>query len=92
MLLGIDIKNIALIEKLNIEVIEGMTVLTGETGAGKTNIIDAVNLLLGARGGKTDRYGRYSLNEKAAAERKSSAAALLFPDKVYGIQEVSGSI
>lgn len=58
MLLGLDIKNIALIEKLNIEVKEGMTVLTGETGAGKSIIIDAVNLLLGARGGKNlVRYG-----------------------------------
>ena len=53
MLLELDIKNIALIEKLNIEIAEGMTVLTGETGAGKSIIIDAVNLLLGARGGKT---------------------------------------
>ncbi len=65
MLLGLDIKNIALIEKLNIEVKEGMTVLTGETGAGKSIIIDAVNLLLGARGGKNlVRYGE----EKASVE------------------------
>jgi len=65
MLLGLDIKNIALIEKLNIEVKEGMTVLTGETGAGKSIIIDAVNLLLGARGGKNlVRYGE----DKASVE------------------------
>lgn len=65
MLLGLDIKNIALIEKLNIEVKEGMTVLTGETGAGKSIIIDAVNLLLGARGGKNlVRYGE----EKASVQ------------------------
>ena len=65
MLLGLDIKNIALIEKLNIEVKEGMTVLTGETGAGKSIIIDAVNLLLGARSNKTlVRYGE----EKASVE------------------------
>lgn len=70
MLLGLDIKNIALIEKLNIEVKEGMTVLTGETGAGKSIIIDAVNLLLGARSNKTlVRYGE----EKATVEGLFSA-------------------
>lgn len=70
MLIGLDIKNIALIEKLNIEVKEGMTVLTGETGAGKSIIIDAVNLLLGARGNKTlVRHGE----EKANVEGLFSA-------------------
>ena len=70
MLLGLDIKNIALIEKLNIEVKEGMTVLTGETGAGKSIIIDAVNLLLGARGGKNlVRHGE----EKATVQGLFSA-------------------
>lgn len=65
MLLSLDVKNIALIEKLNIEIKEGMTVLTGETGAGKSIIIDAVNLLLGARTNKTlVRYGE----EKASVE------------------------
>lgn len=58
MLNSLDIKNIALIEQLNIEPAEGMTVLTGETGAGKSIIIDAVNLLLGARTNKgLVRYG-----------------------------------
>lgn len=74
MLLGLDIKNIALIEKLNIEIGEGMTVLTGETGAGKSIIIDAVNLLLGARGGKTlVRHGE----EKAAVQGLFSSTAEL---------------
>ncbi len=53
MLNSLDIKNVALIEQLNIEIDKGMTVLTGETGAGKSIIIDAVNLLLGARTNKT---------------------------------------
>lgn len=58
MLNNLNIKNIALIEQLNIEIRSGMTVLTGETGAGKSIIIDAVNLLLGARTNKTlVRYG-----------------------------------
>lgn len=58
MLIDLDIKNIALIEQLSLEPKEGMTVLTGETGAGKSIIIDAVNLLLGSRTNKgLVRYG-----------------------------------
>ena len=52
MLVSLDIKNIALIEQINMEPGSGMTVLTGETGAGKSIIIDAVNLLLGSRTNK----------------------------------------
>jgi DNA repair protein RecN (Recombination protein N) len=43
------IKNFAIIEHLEIPFYEGYTVLTGETGAGKSIIIDALNLLLGGR-------------------------------------------
>jgi len=58
MLISLDIKNIALIEQINLEPENGMTVLTGETGAGKSIIIDAVNLLLGSRTNKgLVRYG-----------------------------------
>lgn len=49
MLLEISIKNFAIIEEVNLAFDKGMTVLTGETGAGKSIIIDAMNLLLGAR-------------------------------------------
>ncbi|GEL88890.1 MULTISPECIES: DNA repair protein RecN [Pediococcus] len=50
MLQELSIRNFAIIEKLNIEFNSGMTVLTGETGAGKSIIIDAVGLLAGGRG------------------------------------------
>ncbi len=49
MLSKLKIKNIALIEQLNISLSEGLNVLTGETGAGKSIIIDSVNLVLGER-------------------------------------------
>ncbi|MGQ9413189.1 DNA repair protein RecN [Streptococcus pluranimalium] len=49
MLLEISIKNFAIIEEISLTFDNGMTVLTGETGAGKSIIIDAMNMMLGAR-------------------------------------------
>jgi len=49
MLLELNIRNIALIEKLRVEFAEGLNVMTGETGAGKSIVIDSVNLALGGR-------------------------------------------
>lgn len=49
MLLEISIKNFAIIQSISLNFEEGMTVLTGETGAGKSIIIDAMNMMLGAR-------------------------------------------
>lgn len=52
MLSGLYIKNIAVIEKADIEFSSGFNVLTGETGAGKSIIIDAINAVLGERTSK----------------------------------------
>ena len=49
MLLEISIKNFAIIQSISLNFEKGMTVLTGETGAGKSIIIDAMNMMLGAR-------------------------------------------
>jgi len=49
MLQELHISNIAIIDKLQVEFREGLNVLTGETGAGKSIIIDALNLALGGR-------------------------------------------
>ncbi|MCD6187043.1 MAG: DNA repair protein RecN [Desulfuromusa sp.] len=49
MLTDLIIKNFAIIENLHVTFNSGFNVLTGETGAGKSIIIDAVNLLLGGR-------------------------------------------
>jgi DNA repair protein RecN (Recombination protein N) len=46
----LSIKNFAIIESLSVSFQKGLTVLTGETGAGKSIIIDAVHLLVGGRG------------------------------------------
>ena len=50
MLQELSIKNFAIIDQLDVAFKNGMTVLTGETGAGKSIIIDAVGLLAGGRG------------------------------------------
>ncbi|WEV40868.1 DNA repair protein RecN [Lactobacillus sp. ESL0681] len=52
MLVELDIKNFAIIKSLKVRFQENMTVLIGETGAGKSIIIDAVSLLMGGRGQK----------------------------------------
>lgn len=49
MLTHISIKNFTLVESLTLDVENGLTVLTGETGAGKSILVDAVSLALGAR-------------------------------------------
>ena len=49
MLTSLTVKNLAIIENLQIDFENGMTVLTGETGAGKSLIIDAISLLFGYR-------------------------------------------
>ncbi|MFZ0443406.1 MAG: DNA repair protein RecN [Bacillus sp. (in: firmicutes)] len=50
MLSELSITNFAIIESLSISFEKGLTVLTGETGAGKSIIIDAIHLLVGGRG------------------------------------------
>lgn len=49
MLKTLDIENIAVIEKAQIEFSEGFNVLTGETGAGKSIVVDSINAILGER-------------------------------------------
>ncbi|MCD7033215.1 DNA repair protein RecN [Metabacillus sp. GX 13764] len=58
MLAELTIKNFAIIESISISFEKGLTVLTGETGAGKSIIIDAIHLLAGGRGSSEFvRYG-----------------------------------
>ncbi len=49
MLLNLHVKNLALIDEADVNLGEGLNVLTGETGAGKSILIDAVNMALGAK-------------------------------------------
>jgi len=49
MLVNIHVKNMALIQEVDIDLDSGLNILTGETGAGKSIIIDSVNVALGSR-------------------------------------------
>lgn len=65
MLVSMTVRNIALIEHLEIRFNKGMHVLSGETGAGKSIIVDSINLMLGER---ADRGLIRSGCEKASVE------------------------
>ena len=62
MLSSIYIKNFAIIDEIEIDFFENMSVLTGETGAGKSILIDAINVVFGnkktiiARGIKYNKF------------------------------------
>ncbi|MGI9201588.1 MAG: DNA repair protein RecN [Woeseiaceae bacterium] len=51
MLLSLQVRDFAIIDRVEVEFDPGMTVLTGETGAGKSILVDALGLVLGERGG-----------------------------------------
>ena len=52
MLTGLHVKNLAIIDEVEISFGSGLNILTGETGAGKSIIIGSINLALGAKAGK----------------------------------------
>ena len=67
MLVHLHVKNLALIEDIEVEFGPGLNILTGETGAGKSIILGSVNLALGARYSKDmlrkgAEYGFVELN------------------------------
>jgi len=83
MLTGLSIRNIVLIEALDLAFDGGLTVLTGETGAGKSILLDALGLALGARADSglvragTDQA---SVTATFDAPRDKSPLALLLAD------------
>ncbi len=72
MLAALTVRDIVLIETVVLEFAPGLNVLTGETGAGKSILLDALGLAAGGRGG-----GRASIRPGAA---QGSAAAVFAPD------------
>ena len=73
MLKTLSIKNIALISQLSLELQNGLNILTGETGAGKSIIIDSLNFVLGDRSDKSlIRYGTDEASVEAVFENYSN--------------------
>ncbi|MBS7068375.1 MAG: DNA repair protein RecN [Lactococcus lactis] len=79
MLQEISIKNFAIIEEIHLSFESGMTILTGETGAGKSIIIDAMSLLLGGRA--SSDFVRHGAN-------KAEIEGLFFFDKTPELKAV----
>jgi DNA repair protein RecN (Recombination protein N) len=52
MLQSLQVRNFAVVDEVNVDFSLGMTVLTGETGAGKSILVDALGIVLGERGGQ----------------------------------------
>lgn len=74
MLRSLHIENIAVIKSVDLEFSDGFMVLTGETGAGKSIIIDSINLILGAKADKElVRHGENSASVSALFTNLSSA-------------------
>ncbi|MBC2711854.1 MAG: DNA repair protein RecN [Desulfosarcina sp.] len=80
MLRELLIKNFAIIDDLNIRFEDGLTILSGETGAGKSIIINAMNLLLGSRASAKmirDGYDTAELSAFFDVPEASTAAAIM---------------
>lgn len=81
-LLELAVRDLALIERVRVELAAGFTVLTGETGAGKSLLIDALMLVLGGRAdGGLIRHGASQLRVEALFERE--------PEPLICVREVN---
>ncbi len=92
MLLELNIQNYAIINKVRVSFSNGLNVLTGETGAGKSIIIDAISLVLG---GRADKEYVKSGCKKAVIEALFFIENMSDIEKVleeYGIQKESDDI
>lgn len=97
MLLEISIKNFAIIEAISLNFEKGMTVLTGETGAGKSIIIDAMNMMLGTRAttdvirhgaDKAEIEGLFSIENTRALQEIFDEQGLELSDEVIIRREI----
>ena len=83
MLRELKIENLAIIDELDLEFKEGFAVLTGETGAGKSIILNAINLLIGEKASvDMIRDGEESLLAQGVFDINNEQAIVL---EKYGI-------
>lgn len=97
MLLEVSIKNFAIIEQVSLNFEKGMTILSGETGAGKSIIIDAMNLMLGARAttdvirhgaAKAEIEGLFSFENSRALDQILSEQGIEVADELIIRREI----
>ena len=79
MLRSLSVKNFALIEQIDLEFEQGLNVLTGETGAGKSILIDALGAALG---------NRVSANQIRAGSDECSLEAVFVPEKKSSLKNL----
>jgi DNA repair protein RecN (Recombination protein N) len=83
-LLELSVTDLALIDRLRLELGDGLNVITGETGAGKSLLIDALGLALGARADTSlVRHGADAARVEALFDR--------IPEPLIAVREVAGS-
>jgi len=87
MLRELAVRDLALIDRLRVSFASGLTVITGETGAGKSLLIDALTLVLGGRADSTlVRHGAESARVEALFERGDEQS-----EPLICVREVSGA-
>lgn len=93
MLSELSIKNFAIIEALSISFEKGLTVLSGETGAGKSIIIDAIHLLVGGRGSSEFvRHGEEKAEIEGLFQIENDNHPLYSRAREFGIEIEDGMI
>ena len=88
MITNLHIKNIGIIEEIEIELNKGMNVLTGETGAGKSLIIDSLNIICGGRFSKEmirrgENYSYVELCMYAPEDPNSKEGNIIIAREIY---------
>jgi DNA repair protein RecN (Recombination protein N) len=85
LLVELQIRNFAIIDELSVSFDPGLTVITGETGAGKSILVNAINLLLGSRGsGELIRGGSREATVTGMFHLADRSLANEFPEELDG--------
>ncbi len=100
MLTHLDVRDLAIVEQVSLDLVPGMTVLTGETGAGKSILLDALGLVLGDRAGggivrpgaeRADIVAVFDTRELPAVEARLAELELTDPDGTCFLRRTVGS-
>lgn len=99
MLTHLEVRDLAIVEQVSLELVPGMTVLTGETGAGKSILLDALGLVLGDRAGggivrpgaeRADIVAVFETRELPAVEARLAELELTDPDGTCVLRRTVG--